>query len=397
MRTFFKFIVVLLILASGGLIAKTLIDSKPTAAHKPISIGVPLVEVITASPRNEQIKIVAMGTVIPAREVALQAQVSGQIVEINPKLIPGGIFKTGEILLRVDERDYRIAMEQRKADIARAVMELRTEKSRQSIAEQEWKLLGSEIASTEEGRDLALRKPQIANAQAALDSARSSLEKARLDVERARIRTFFNAFVKEKFVDLGQHVTPGTKLATLSGTDEFWVQISVPVSRLSWIAIPGVNNQVSGSRALVIQESGSPDAPRTVRQGQVIRLLGDLDPVGRMARLLVAVEDPLGLRDPEAASVPLLLGAYVNVEIEGPTLEDVFVIPRHAFREDDQVWLMTGEKKLSVKKADVLWRRKQDVLLRGLNPGDKIITSRIPAPVEGMELRISGPGLRDVE
>jgi len=120
----------------------------------------------------------------------------------------------------------------------------------------------------------------------------------------------------------------------------------------------------------------------------VVRVLGDLDPVGRMARLLVAVKDPFQLERPplSQSEFPLLLGAYVKVEMQGPWLENVFVIPRKAFREGDRVWLMAGEKKLAIQKVTVVWRRKADVMVRGLSPGDQIITSRISAPVAGMEL-----------
>ncbi len=425
MRTFFKLMLVLLILGAGWIIAKKLIETKPTAMRKPVSIGAPLVETVTAEPVNEQIRISAMGTVVPAREVIIQPRVSGHIVEISPDLVPGGRFKTGDVLLRIDDRDYKIMVNQKKAQITQATMELKTEKRRQAIAKQEWNLLSSEIATTKEGRDLALRKPHIENAKAALESARSSLERALLDVERTVIRASFNAFVKEKFADTGQHVTPGSKLATLVGTDEFWVQISVPVNRLPWISIPGFST-AEGSHAYVTHGDNSPGT-RIVRQGRVVRLLGDLDPVGRMARLLVAVKDPFGIRNSEfgiqnpdvpgsadknfasgapdsdsmipgsALCTPLLLGAYVNVDIQGPQLNDVFIVPRKALREGNRVWIAGTDRKLAVKKADVVWRRKDDVLAHGFDPGDQIITSRISAPVEGMELRVAGSELEDME
>ncbi len=396
MRTFFKFILILLILAAGVVIARTLIATKPGAKRKPVSIGAPLVDVITAEPGCEQVRIIAMGTVVPAKEVVIQPQVSGHIVEISPELIPGGLFKAGDVLMCIDDRDYNIAADQKNAEVARVMMELKLEQGKQATAKREWELLGSEIATTEAGRDLVLRKPHLKKAVAALDSARSVLRKAKLDVERTKIRASFNAFVKEKFVDMGQPVAPGTKLVTLVGTDEFWLQISVPVARLSWISVPG-DNMAEGSYVAVIQENNA-EVPQIVRQGKVVRLLGDLDPVGRMARILVAVEDPFDLKTEKIIKdIPLLLGTYVKVEIQGPELENVFVIPRKAFREGEQVWLMTNEKKLAVRKVDVVWRRKDDVLVRGLNSGEQIITSRISAPVEGMELRVSVPGLRDAE
>jgi RND family efflux transporter MFP subunit len=386
MRTFFKFILVLLILGSGGLVAKKLIDTKPAAKRKPVSIGAPLVTTLTAVPISEQVEILAMGTVIPAREVVIQPRVSGHVTDMNPELIPGGHIRAGDLLLRIDDQDYVLAVAQRKADVARAVMELKTEESRQAIAKKEWTLLGTDVPATDSERDMALRKPQLENAKAALVSARSLLKKARLDVSRTRITAPFHAFVRDKSVDTGQYVMAGSKLATLVGTDEFWVQISVPFRQVSQIAIPGIN-ATDGASARIIQEAGTSGDP-VIRQGRVVRLLGELDPAGRMARLLVSVADPFQLQAPLSESgIPLLLGAYVTVEIEGPWLENVFVIPRKAFRDRDRVWLMTDEKTLAIRSVTVVWRRKADVMVSGLSPGDQVITSRISTPVPGMELR----------
>ena len=386
MRTFFKFVLILSILASGVLIAKVLIATKPIAERKPISIGAPVVELVRVRPQQEQIYIHAMGTVISANEVQLQPQVSGHIVEINPKLIPGGRFKAGERILRIDDQDYKIIVDQRKAEVTKAVLDLKTEKNMQAIARREWELLESEASATQEGRELALRKPQLKNARASLESARSRLKQAWLDVERTNIKSPFNALVKEKLIDIGQFVGAGTQLTTLVGTDAFWVQISVPVKHLSWISIPGVNAE-KGSPARVIQESTGTSSD-VVRQAIVIRLLGDLDPAGRMARILLSVDDPLALKHEEKTrGIPLLLGAYVQVEIQGPLLEDIFIIPQKAFRETGQVWLLAEDKTLSIKKIELIWRRKEDVLVRGLKSGDQLITSRIPAPVPGMALR----------
>lgn len=388
MRTFFKLIIVSGIIGGGVLIALFLIRSKPQAERKPISVGAPLVETIQVAPRNEQVAVTAMGTVLPAREVTLQPQVSGKVAEVNSRLIPGGRFQAGAMLLKIDDRDYRIAVEQQKAKISQAVVELKTEQRRQTVARKEWDLLSPDLKSiSPEGRDLALREPQLESAKAALESAKSALEKARLDLERTVIEAPFNGFVREKFVDVGQFVSPGTRLVTFVGSDAFWVRISVPVEQLEAIAIPGMNGE-AGAEVRVIQQNPGAGKP-VVRRGRVIRLLGDLDPAGRMARLLVAVEDPLGSGSPkEPGEFPLLLDAYVAVEIQGPVLEDVFVIPRKALREDATVWTVASDERLAFTPVRVVWRTRDEVMVRGLDPGASVVTSRLPAPVEGMAVRL---------
>lgn len=398
MRAFYKLVIVLLILGAGLMAARWLTATKPTARRQPVSVGPALVDTVKALPEDIQVYIDAMGTVIPAREVTLQPRVSGKVVSVHPDLVPGGRFQEGKVILTIDDKDYQYALEQRKADVARARMELRSEEGRAAIAAQEWELLAGEIPTTPQGKALALRKPQIRSARAALEGTLGALKKARLDLERTVIKAPFNAFVKEKMVDLGQQVTPASPLVSLAGTNQFWVQISVPVDRLPYIRLP-ISNTKQGAETRIFQETGGRD-PAAVRKGYVVRLLGELDPAGRMARLLVAIPDPLGLESPETdetdqnqeswesrrEEIPLLLGAYVRVAVEGPVLEDVFSISRQTLREGDVVWLLDENDRLAMAQVEIVWRLKDDLLVRGLSPGSRIITSRISAPVPGMAL-----------
>jgi hypothetical protein len=134
-----------------------------------------------------------------------------------------------------------------------------------------------------------------------------------------------------------------------------------------------------------------------VRRGRIVRLLGDLDPVGRMARLLVAIDDPFGLRAPGSngnrengdPGRRLLLGAYVRVEIEGREEEGLFKVPRVAIRKGDRIWLMGQDEHLTVQQVQVAWREKDAVFVRsGLKAGQRIITSAVGNPDRKPRLRV---------
>jgi len=391
MRKVLRVILPVLVLAVGIAAAVTLIRTRPRAARTPPRVAATLVEVITASKGSEQVIIGAMGTVVPAKSVVVQPQVTGRIVEQNPKLLPGGLLKKDEVIARIDPRDYELAVEQQKAAVQRATFELKVEEGRQVVAKREWNLLESGLTESEAGRTLALREPQLQTAKAALAAARSGLEQATLSLERTTIRAPFNALVKEESIDLGQLVAPQTRLATLVGTDEYWVQVSIPMDRLQWIAIPGINGD-AGATAKVLHAVGPELAVE--RAGRVVRLLGDLDPVGRMARVLVTVGDPLGLgADSNDGAIPLLIGAYVRVLIEGPVLDDVVAVPRRALREGDRIWVMNADDKLEIREANIVWRRENDVLLRdSVDEGERIIVSSIATPVPGLGLRAEHDG-----
>ena len=110
-----------------------------------------------------------------------------------------------------------------------------------------------------------------------------------------------------------------------------------------------------------------------------------------MARILVAVKDPLGLQDSRETIRPLLIGEYVRVEIEGSPLSQVFRIPRLALRENDTIWVVGEDSTLNIRPVTTIWRDTQTVFLdQGLHPGDKLIVSDLAAPVEGMKIKMQG-------
>jgi hypothetical protein len=119
-------------------------------------------------------------------------------------------------------------------------------------------------------------------------------------------------------------------------------------------------------------------------------LLGDLETEGRMARILVEVKDPLGLKAKGKYQLPLLIGEYVRIEIEGRELQNVYRIPRSALRDDANIWIASDDGKLEIRSVKTLWRDAQTVLLgEDLEPGSRLIVSNLAAPVNGMPVQIS--------
>ena len=358
------------------------------------------VKVLEITHTTEQVVVEAQGTVMAAQQVQVRPEVSGRIVKLSPSLVPGGRFAAGEMIAAIDDRDYRAQLAARQEAVARARLALRQEQARQALAEEEWQLLEGSVTTEESNRELVLRVPQIEQAEASLAAAESALAKAELDLERCTMRAPFNAVVLREQVDRSQLVGPQTEVATLAGTDAYWVQVSLPVEHLAWIEIPGGRGTTAaaapadGSTAAIVHRAG---AVEIRRQGQVERLLGDVDPAGRMARLLIVIDDPLNLRG-EAGELPLLIGSYVTVEIRGRTIEDAVVIPRRALREvrsdgdggaREGLWIMDADDRLEVRNAEVVWRTEETMILSDtLADGERLITSTLATPIDGMKLAV---------
>lgn len=341
--------------------------------------------------------------------------------------------RQSEVLQRASDVDQSASLiEQRAADLAmkesalvQAEAALKIEQGQQAVAKREYELLGR--AADGADRDLVLRRPQLQTAEAACGSARAAtrsaeaalaaaragkkaaeaikqsaeaavkaadaahkaaeaaLWKAVLDLERTTIRAPFNAIVVAESIDRGAQVSPTTTLARLVGTDEYWVEVFVPVDQLKWIQVPRTPGE-PGSRVRVFNEAAW--GPKVFRNGTVLRLDGSLEEQGRMARLLATVPDPLGLAEASGRPPVLLLGSYVRVEIDGAELDGVVPIPRALMRDGDHVWVMDGESKLDIRPVTVAFRSRDRVLVSGgLKAGERVVTSDLPAPVQGMALR----------
>jgi len=374
------------ILAIGIAIATFITLTPPKAPkQRPVKTA-PYVQVETVRKSVETVVISAMGTVIPAREIVLQSRVTGEIIATHPEFIEGGLLKAGEEILRIDPKDYELAVETKQSSLINARSELKMELGHQDVAEREWELLNGDNPGKSLDAELALRKPHLEKAKANMAAAEADLKQAKLDLSRTVITAPFNAILRSKNADIGSQVSPQDHLADLVGTDEYWIQASVPLDRLQWIVIPRVAEE-KGSFVRIMPSTGLQENHN--RTGTVIKLQSDLETEGRMARLLISVTDPLDLTRPELMRSPFLIGDFIKIEIEGRSVDNVIRIPRIALRDNVNVWVVGEDGTLDIRIVNWLWRDKETVFVQSsLSDGERIIISDLATPVAGMPLRI---------
>lgn len=375
LRVVLPFAVVL----AGVFGAVHLIQTAPQTKPRVPRESAVLVETRVVEPTSQRVVIDAMGTAVAAREIVLQPQVSGVIQELHPGLVPGGRISAGEPIVRIDPADYEVAVRQAEASLARAKAQLRsTEFELQRVKG----LQEQEASNVKELHDAWTTHDAV---KADVAATQASLERARLDLARTVIHAPFSCVVTAENVDVGALVTPQAQLASLVGTDEFWVRVSVPIEQLRWILIPG-DEEESGSPVLIHHRLGTNVSAEW--SGHVVRLLSDLEPQGRMARLLVSVPHPLGDGGERSDRPLLLLGSYLDVQIEGRELNDVFKLTRDELHEGEAVWLMNENNSLDIRTVAVVFRGRDHVLVgQGLAAGQRLVTSDLPSPVQGMLLR----------
>jgi len=369
----------LLILAAAILVASLLIRSRtaPPRVHQPYQ-G-PLVEGITAHPQDHRVIVHGDGTVRSRIRVNLIPQVAGRIVEVHPSLAAGGFFRAGEALVVIDPRDYEAAVQRAEAGVQQARVQLDQAKAEARVARQEWDRIhpGEEPSSP-----LVLRIPQVEQAEAQLEAARADLATARLNLERTRLSLPFDGRVVSKNADLGQYVSPGQAVATVYGSHVVEVPVPLQDEELQWLSVPGPGSKDQKGSPVTVSARFA-GASHTWR-GHVVRTEGEVDLATRMVHVVVEVDEPFS-----GSAAPLVPGMFVHVAIEGRTLQDAFLIPRHAVHEGGTVWVAREGTLHFVPVAVARYEEGSALVNGGLSGGDLVVTSQLEVVTNGMKVRVA--------
>lgn len=385
---FLHFVVPLAVLAGGIAITIYLLKTSPEAIPVKRPPTATLVEVLQVQTGTQQTVLEAMGQIVPAREIEMKPRVSGEIVGISSEFLPGGRFATGEILVTIDRTDYQLSLRQLQSEVKKAESDLVLEMGNQRIAAKEFDLVRENVSPEEKA--LILRQPQLAKQQAALDSTRARLDQARLDLERTAVKVPFNSVVHTRNVEVGARVNESSLLATLVGTDTFWLRLTLPVDQLPWLTIPTGAGE-KGSEVHIYPQGGSAGA---FRLGEITRLEPALESQGRMAQILVRIDDPLCFLPENRGKRSLLLGSFVRAELLGAAVATGVSLDRSHLHDGNRVWLMNGEGQLEIREVEVLFRNREQVIVgKGLQDGERLVTTQLSSPVTGTPLRLADSGM----
>ncbi len=378
-----KIVLPLVILAVGITAAVIMIKSRAPVATRPSMEYLPLVRVVETHPKTYQLKVNTQGTVRPRTESSLVSEVSGRVVEIAPSFAAGGFFKKNDVLLRIDPRDYELAVITARGQVAQAKVRAELEEAEAKVAREEWEALGNGDASP-----LVTRELQLQEARAALASAEAALEKAERNLKRTRIRAPFDGRVRDKMVDVGQFLSPGVQVATIFAIDYVEVRLPIPDSELAYLDLP-------------VNPKGNPKAQNKVKvllhadfagkrhqwMGWIVRVEGEIDPVSRMVHAVAQVDNPYGTRE-ATKTAPLTVGLFVEAEIFGREVENVIVLPRSAVRRNNKVLVADDENRLRFRDVEILrMDRTEAVISAGLAAEERVCVSVLEAVSDGMKVR----------
>ena len=347
--------------------------------YKPVTVDV--AEVVMEKVR---IPVLAQGTVSPMQQTTLQAEVRGRVLEVSENFNVGGFVTEGEVLLRIDPRDYQTSLLRAQAALESAESNLAQERGRAEVALREWQKLPKGSQRSDEARDLYLRKPQLEQAEAQLLAARADLDTARDNLNRTVIRAPYDALISAKHSDLGQFVNAGSPLAEVVGVAVAEVRLPIPQGKLPYLELPDLTGSDSGALIdLYIESSGA----RRHWSARLHRTEGVFDERSRVLFTVARVNDPYSLKDP--CREPLRIGTFVNASIQGRAFDNIVVLPRYLLRAGNELWVIDQDNRLRSRQVGIL-RTGGDMIFvhEGLREGELVSLTGLDNSFRGAEVEI---------
>ena len=389
LKTLLSLLLCAFLLGGGLLVFQFLLKNGPKVAQDKENIFKPLVHSAEMSPALEAFSLEAQGQIISPQQTPVSAQVSGKVEWVSPLWQTGASLKQGDCLLKIEDIDYQTEKTRLEANVKKAQYDLANEEALAAQAKKEWQRNhpepSAEKALNTQQNPLLFREPQLAAAQAALAAQKALLLQAENNIQRTQIRAPYDCQLVRKSVDLGAYVAPGTLLAELIPSDKR--ELRLPLSLLDFAylkknaTLESVFFQIrllSEQTPYVWQARLSRLEPLVEKDTQSLTLLAEIAP---------NADNPPAFRLPP-------VGLFVNATLIGAPLADAWEVPASSVRGNEEVWII-DEKSCLQRQPIQLLRRHQDKALiqskgekNSLKKGQKVCTTLLEAPIEGMPVEV---------
>ena len=370
------------IIIFGLAICSVLIFTKPVAKPEEIKRIPPIVQTEILSPESISMAIVSQGTVIPRTESQIYPEIAGRVIYVSPKLYEGSSFKKGDILLKIDPKDYELSIKSAEANLAAAKTNYSIAKAESESAQEEWDKIGSGKAT-----DLTLKKPQLAQAKSSVEAAEADLERLNRNLEKTEIKAPYDGLVRKKNIDIGTVIAPGYLLASVYATDYIEVKLPIPDEDLIFLDIPLDGSGIDSDNQPTVLFKGIFGGKEITWEGSIVRMEAEIDPKNRMAILIGRVSKPYDISKHE---IPLRVGQFVEAEIVGKNFKNIYRINRDLIRNNNEVAIIDKADSTIDFKAVNIIRYIDDIAFidKGINSKTPICLTTLDVMYKGMKVQL---------
>lgn len=335
-----------------------------SAALAAATSDAPPVRVMIPQRLDSQLTLSTTGSVQVRNYVALTPQVAGAVVEVAESMRAGGEFAAGEVLFRIDPRDFQLALDQANAEVAAVRTQLMLREAEGEAARGNYALLHGDKPVPM----LVAKVPQIEQSRADLASAEARAAKAALDLSRTEFSLPFAGRVTETSVGLGQMLAKGQAVGQVFAIEA--LEVAVPIAQDDLAEIYPIEG-----RSATVRVAGR-EFPAVVD-----RASAELDQRTRFAKLFLALDD----------SVELPPGTFVDVTLMGPQVANTFVLPEATEQAASRLWVV-ADSKLKRHEPVIVSRSERGLIVEAFDYGQGVVLGSVPGAIAGMAVTPMGVG-----
>ena len=335
-----------------------------------------IVEILT--PKDFQIQISSNGTTTPLTQTVLTAEVGGEVIYRSKKFSEGSSVIEGEILAKIDDTDLQLQYKNALLQLANAEVQHSLQLAEAEIAKEAWEKIGDGVAS-----DLTLKKPQLKQAEALLEVAKAQVSSAKNKLNKTEIVAPYAGRIQSVNIDLGTTIIPGQPVGALYTSSEIEVTLAVKDNDLQFLSIPMDGRKLDPSEQALVEIRSFYKGKNQTWIGRLERVDGVIDPVTRMINLIAVFKNDFI----ETDKPNLPIGLFVEAQIDGIILKDIYSIPVNAISENNEVYIVNNDNELVLRQLSILKKYSDFVIVKdGLKAGERIVTSKLSTASNGIKV-----------
>ena len=335
-----------------------------------------IVEILT--PKDFQIQISSNGTTTPLTQTVLTAEVGGEVIYRSKKFSEGSSVIEGEILAKIDDTDLQLQYKNALLQLANAEVQHSLQLAEAEVAKEAWEKIGDGVAS-----DLTLKKPQLKQAEALLEVAKAQVSSAEKKLNKTEIVAPYAGRIQSVNIDLGTTIIPGQPVGALYTSSEIEVTLAVKDNDLQFLSIPMDGRKLDPSEQALVEIRSFYKGKNQTWIGRLERVDGVIDPVTRMINLIAVFKNDFI----ETDKPNLPIGLFVEAQIDGIILKDIYSIPVNAISENNEVYIVNNDNELESRQLSILKKYSDFVIVKdGLKAGERIVISKLSNASNGIKV-----------
>lgn len=335
--------------------ALVLLEDSVQIEQKSAAEYVPLISIAEVKSQDHRGRVQSYATVQPRWSVTLKSQVNGEIVEVSKLALAGQFIKKGDLLIRIENSAYLVAVREAERAVSSAQIDLTREVAKTERAPREWKSSGIKGPPTA----LALNLPQLDLVQKSLRVAQSQLDAARNKLAYTSIFAPFSGVVMARNVSTGESVSEGYDLLKIVGSKH--QDIAVALSKRQWGMLA---KDWKNGTAIIHNQAGAEIAQAYMKRGG-----GVLDQKTRQYRLFLEVI--------KAPATKILVGDYVRVSLPGSIAHASLAVPQSALTREGLIWYVDDDSRLRSFIANIIFYSDHQIIIA--TPSRKSLSRHYPA------------------